>query len=144
MLGHAAAVRPASGNDDPERNGRWRTAGRDPPALDGDADGQPTLTIGGADQLVDIGDVGLQFDHEQGTPTRVPGEDVDHAALAADRERNLGRGDPFRKVAKRPRDRLMKPRMPGVEKAIEVAGSPAAEDVDPDVQRGGHFTETVE
>ena len=74
----------------------------------------------------------------------MPREDIDHAAFAADRERDFGRRDPFRQVAERPRNRFVKPRMSGIEQAIEVAGPPAAEHVDPDVQRGSDCAEAVE
>ena len=100
-------------------------AGCDPALLDRDLDREPTLPVGRADQLVDVGDVRLELDDEQRTSARMPGEDVDDAALAVDRERDLGRGDPCRQVAESPGDGLVQSRVTGVEQPIEVAGAPS-------------------
>jgi len=74
----------------------------------------------------------------------MPREDVDHPALAEDREGHLGRRDPLRQIAERAGDRLVQPRMLGVEQAIEVAGPPAPDDVDANVQRGGDSAKPIE
>src|SRR6478609_9680238 len=62
-----APVRVAVGYDDPDRDGRRRISWADPAAIDRDPNRMATLAVDGANQLVDIGDVGLQLDHEQGS-----------------------------------------------------------------------------
>ncbi len=60
-----------------------------------------------ADELIDVGDVRLQLDDEEHSRARVPGEDVDDSALAIDRKRDFGLGDPVGKSAERPRDQFV-------------------------------------
>ncbi len=59
-----------------------------------DASRKPAFAVDRSDELLNVGDVGLQLDDEQGAPSRMPGQDVDDAALTVDRERNLRRKYP--------------------------------------------------
>src|SRR4051812_9748270 len=87
-----SAIGRAVGNDHPGRDPS-RPANR-PCLLARDLNRQPALSIDGSDQLVDIGNVGLELDDENDLPLWVKGEDVDDASLAEDRERNLRSADP--------------------------------------------------
>ncbi len=66
----------------------------------------------------------------------MPGEDVDDAALAVDRERHLRREDPVRHCLAEPaRDRLVQHRVRPIEQPVEVATTPARDEIDPDLER---------
>jgi hypothetical protein len=61
----------------------------------------------------------------------MPRDDVDHAALAIDRIRHLGRQDPGRKLPREPAgDKVVELRVLGIEESIEVAGTPTRDEVD--------------
>ena len=97
------------------------------------------------DQLVDIRDVRLELDHEQGPPSRVPRQDVDDAALGVDRERRLGSQHPTRQlVAEHPCHELVELRVPGVQESVEVAGPPPCNEVHPDIERTSHLADRLE
>ena len=86
------------------------------PRPSGDRPGQPPFSVHGPDQVVHVDDVGLELDDEKCAATRVPGEDVDHAAFAIDRERDLGLDRPRRQVvAEHPRDLLVQRGVPRVQ-----------------------------
>ena len=73
---------------------------------------EPALPIQGPDQLVDVDDVRLQFDHEEGASTWMPRDDVDDAPFRVDREGHLRRKDPVRELSWEPADdQLMERRM---------------------------------
>ena len=132
----ATPVRVAARDDDPDRDRRRRISWADPAAIDGDPDGVAPFAIDGPDKLVDVGDVGLELNHQEGSQPRMPGEDVDDPALAVDRERHLGLQDPlwelFGEVAG---DQLVKLGVPGIQQTIEIPGAPPSREVDPDLER---------
>ena len=90
-----AAIRPTLTDDEPGRDRH-----RIPATLLRDPRRQPPLPVERPDQLVDVDDLRLELDDQQCAPTRMPGQDVDHAALAVDRERDFGRQDPGRQLAR--------------------------------------------
>jgi hypothetical protein len=76
---------------------------------------------------------------------RVPGEDVDHAAFAVDRERDLGFDGPRRQVvAEHPGDLLVQRGVPGIEEPVEIARAPPRDQVDPDVEGGRDSSHNLE
>jgi len=96
---------------------------------------QPPFAPERREEFVHVRPVGLEFDHQQGAPTRMPGEDVDDSALAVDREGDLRREDPCGQlVPERSRDGLVQRRVRAVQEAVEIAGAPAGHQVHPDVQ----------
>jgi hypothetical protein len=76
---------------------------------------------------------------------RVPGEDVDHAAFAVDRERDLRFDRPRRQVAtEHPGDLLVQSGVPGIEEPVEIARAPPRDQVDPDVEGGRDSSHNLE
>ena len=113
----------------------WLTGQRVPPALPGDLGSEPPLAVCRPEQLVDVGDGGLQLDDKEGLGRFMPGEDVDHAPLPVDREGHLWGEHPLGELGREPpRDQLVQLGVPGVEQPIQVAGAPPGVDVDPDVK----------
>ena len=131
----ATTVGVTVGDDDPDRDARRRVVGPDPTALNRDPDRVAAFPVDGPDELVHVCDVRLQLDDEEGASTGMPGEDVDDAPLAVDRERDLGLGDPLRQLGHVPRDQLVESGMARVQQPIEVAGSPAGREIDANVER---------
>ncbi len=114
----------------------WLTGQRVPPALPGDLGSEPPLAVCRPEQLVDVGDGGLQLDDKEGLGRFMPGEDVDHATLPVDREGHLRGEHPLGELGREPpRDQLVQLGVAGVEQPIQVAGAPPGIDVDPDVKR---------
>ena len=66
------------------------------PRFASDLTSQPPALIHLSHQLVDVDDVGLELDHDEGAQAAMPRQDVDHAALAVDRERHLRIKHPLR------------------------------------------------
>ena len=66
-------------NDDP-----YSYEQRVPAAITGDDRREPAFAIDRADQIVEVNDLGLQFDDQQRPGRCVPCQDVDQAAFAAD------------------------------------------------------------
>jgi hypothetical protein len=93
--------------------------------LEADAAGQPHLRVVSTEHLLDRGQLRLELDDEQRPRARCH-EKIDRAALAEDRERNLRRDLPARRLQE-PGRRFSEACMPGVEKAVEVAAAPAHE-----------------
>ena len=133
MGGDPLAVGPAWGKDHPARY-RQRiesTLSPNPPS-------QSHLAIEGAEQLVDVCDVGLQLDYQQRPTLRVPGEHVDHAAFAKDRERDLWIQAPVRvSGSKSSGEKLVKARVAGVDKTVEIASPPSSDEVDAHIELSG-------
>ena len=134
MRGDPPTVRRAVRNDDPDSHPAIR--GNGPAHLLSDGTSQTPLPVDRADELIHVRDVGFQLDDQQHPRGSVVAKDVDHAAFAADRERHLGSDEPARKIAERPGDLFMEPRVVGVQQPVQVAGAPPAEDIDPHVERG--------
>jgi hypothetical protein len=135
VRGDPASVRSTGSDDHPDRH-----RSRIPPAFTRDRPGQTPAAVRRSNQVVDIDDVSLELDNQQGSPTRVPREDVDHASLAVDRVRDLGREDPVgHHVTEPARDELVEVRMAAVQHPVEVARSPARHQVHPDVEFAGNL-----
>ena len=99
---------------------------------------QSSLSIERPDQFVDVGELRLQLDDEQRTPGLMPPEDVDHAALAVDREGHLRRKDPAGpRCLEPPGNLLVERRVPTVHQPIEVAGTPSGDQIHADLQGRG-------
>ena len=75
MCGDSRPIRPTCRDDDPGRDGQ-----RIPPAVADDLTDQSGLLADLSDHLVDVDDVRLELDHEDGPPARMPGDDVDDTA----------------------------------------------------------------
>ena len=134
VCGDPRPVRPPWRDDDPAGDGL-----RDPATLLDDLPGETSLPVEGADKLIDVRDVRLQLDDQQRATGGVPGDDVDDASLAVDREGHLRCQLPFREGVSEPgRDGVVERRVPGVEQSIEISCPPASEQVDPHIQRRGH------
>ena len=118
---------------------------RIPTAVPRDLGGETLLAVHRAEQLVDVGDGCLELDDEQRAGGLMPGEDVDDAALAVDREGHLRGEYPLGElVGEPPCDQLVQLGVPGVEQPIQVAGPPTGVDVDPDVERSGDAPDVVQ
>ena len=68
--------------------------------------------------------VGLELDHQERSARRVPRQDVDDAALAVDRERDLGRDDPLGQRLEHPRDGIVHRRVAAGEQPVELRAFP--------------------
>ncbi len=120
-----AKVRARVGNHQDRSDGLGR-----PTAVPRDARGEAPFAIERAEELVDVDDLGLQLDGEQGSAIRVVREHVDDATLRTDRERHLRSHDPLRTVAPEPaRDVVVERGVAGVEQAVEVAAAPPRDEV---------------
>ena len=125
-------IGPSRGNDHPTRNSR-----RLPAAFLGDLAGEPPLPVERSHQLVDVGDVRLQLDDQERSPARMPGDDVDDAPLAVDRERDFRRELPGRQRVPEPGgDRVMERRVAGVEQRSRSPARHRGEEVDSNIERG--------
>ena len=135
----ARFVRP-SATIDPDRHGLGHPAepGRDLCC-------EPALPVDCADEVIDVDDVRLELDHEQGAMTGMPGQDVDDATLAVDRERRLRSERPSRQVIpEHPGNQFMQLRMPGIEQSVQVAGTPSGDQIHPDIERSRHLADRLE
>lgn len=135
MLVKPSRVGAAVRNEQPRGNGPWT-----PLARGGDLGSQPDLPIEGPKHLRDIDDLGLELDNEEGASPGMPGEGVDHASFAVDRERHLRRELPVTNPREPSGEGLMERGMARVHDPIELAAAPAKGVVGPGVerQRGGH------
>ena len=79
------SIRPALGHDHARGDGSGIPAEVAP-----DPRREAALAIERPEQLAHVDDLGLELDHEQRPPRRMPAEKIDHATLAIDRERDLG------------------------------------------------------
>jgi hypothetical protein len=129
----APAVRPPGGDDHPNR--RRHPHADIPATFPRDLVGQSPLSIDRADQLVDVGDLGLQLDHEQSSPGRMPRQDVDDPALAVNRKRDLRFGQPAGQPRETPGDLLVQGRVAGVQQPVQVAAAPAGHEIDTNIER---------
>src|SRR6266536_5868263 len=75
----------------------------------------------------------------------MPPEQVDHAALAEDRKRDLRQEPPGREAASECLGNdLVQTRVPSVEQPVEIACAPATEQLDSDLERRCHAPDRVE
>ena len=134
-----SAVALAAGDDDPDGGSLWV-----PSTFAGDASRQPSLPIDRPNEILHIHELGLELDDEQCSSRGMPGEDVDDAALAEDRERHLGSGDPLGQVAEEAGELLVHRAVTGVEESIELAAAPPGQEHDPDIEGGRRPPQRVE
>jgi len=140
MGSQARPVRSSRGKDDPDGHEL-----RLPASCLRHLPYEPALPVDTTDEVVDVDDVRLEFDHEDGTAPGMPGKDVDDPTFSIDRERDLRFEDPFRVfVAEHPRDVLMKGRMPGIQEPIEITRPPTTNEIDPDIQGRGDPPDRLE
>ena len=119
MRREPSAVRSTVSHDHPDR---YRQ--RVPPTFRGDPASQPTSLIHLANQLVDVDDIRLEFDDDQGSMNRMPGENIDDPALAVDREGDLRLKDPVRQLGREPSSNgLVEPGVSAAHQAIEIGAS---------------------
>jgi hypothetical protein len=129
MLGHPPSVRPRDANDQPRTHGSGG-----PAAICRDPDREPSLPVERADEFVHVDDGCLELDHNDRTCGRVPGEKVDDASLAVDRERDLPRCGPTRLASDPGRDPLAQCRMPGADDAFELATGRSRQELQADAK----------
>jgi hypothetical protein len=96
-----------------------------PPALGRDPSRQAPPAIHRPEQIADVHEQGLELDDEHRARRRVPSEDVDHASLAADRERHLGRSLPARCTVKPASEVIVHRGVARIDQPVELAASPA-------------------
>ena len=133
MLRNAAAVRPRIPDDQRDRN-RCRF----PAEIRDDRRSEANLSVERRQELADIHDCCLQLDDEQRVGRRVPTNEVDHASLAPDGERDLGPNHPRRRAADPRRDRLGQRRMTAVPHPFKVATSRPRQELERDLERTGN------
>lgn len=103
MRGQSRPIGPAVRDDHPGRNRHGI-----PTPVARDLSGQPPALIHLGHEEVHVNDVGLELDDDERPGAGMPGEDVDDAPLAVDRERHLWIEDPIGKVLGEPaRDRFV-------------------------------------
>ncbi len=64
----------------------------------------------------------------------MPGDDIDRAAFAVDRERDLGLDDPIGQAGQSPDKGLDHSGMARIDESVEIAATPAGDEIDPRVQ----------
>ncbi len=133
MCPNPASVRRRVGDEDPTAD-RCRL----PSALASDHAGDPTVSIDGRHQVLDVHDGRLELDDQERPAARMPGEDVDDATFAVDGERDLGAVHPSREPSEHPGDCLVQRGVAGTEQAVELASAPPGNHVNPDVERRSH------
>jgi hypothetical protein len=132
VLAQPAAVRRALGHGNPGAHGD-----RLPAEVAHHLRREASVAIDRPDQTLHVDDLRLQLDDEQRPGRSQPGHDVDHPALAPDRERTLrdhlppGRGEGAD-------DELVHRGVPGVQEAVELRAVPAQDDVEVRLQRHGN------
>ncbi len=140
MCVEATSIRTAIGHDEPGRD-----RDRIPTSAQCNLCGHASFAIECSDQLVHVGDIGLELDDQHGTATWVPTQNVDDAAIRVDGERDLGDKGPRRKaVAEPPSHRLMQRGMPRIEQSIEIACAPARHQVHSDIERPGYRSNAID
>jgi hypothetical protein len=106
-----------------------------PPACSGDRRSQSAVSVDGADEILNVDQLRLQLDHEQGATDWVEGEDVNDAPLAVDGERRLRRDQPSAQTHESARERLVHGRVACVHGTRQFAASPA--EVESDIRLDG-------
>lgn len=130
MLSEAPSRRSTIGDNDPDADNS-----RIPPARPGDLSSESPIAIDLANEASDIANRALDFDDQQGTVSGMPGKDVDRAALAEDRERDLGLDDPLREGGQPPNERFRDTGVPRIEKPIEIRSLPSRDEIDLRIER---------
>src|SRR5690242_351694 len=138
MLLEAASIRAALGDHDPAADNR----GNPPEWLD-DPRGEATPTVGYREQAIDVHELGLELDEQDGSRRRVPRHDVDHASLPVVAERDLRLNLPAR-VNEGSDHRLGHPGVPRREDAIRPGASPSWLELQADLEDRGHAPQLSE
>src|SRR3954452_18531119 len=125
MFPYAASRRGRVDNDEERRDRRsW------PAPLGGDPAGEPRLAVERDEHRLQIREDGLHLDDEERAALPVARKDIDRAALAVDRKRDLGQDVPSR--ALQDSDHALDGcGMAGVEQPVEVLALPREPDVEP-------------
>jgi hypothetical protein len=84
MLLEAASTRPALGDNNPAADDFGY-----PPEWLNDLGGEPTSTVGGCQQSVDVDELGLELGDQDSSRGRMPGDEVDDTSLPVVAERHL-------------------------------------------------------
>jgi len=114
---------------------------RSPRKLRRDLGTEPVLAMERAENLPDIDDLGLQLDEQERSHALVPGDDVDNAAVAVVRERDLRPKRPPRQTAEPAAHVFRECRMPGAHEPIELRVPGSRQQLGADLQRGGNPTD---
>ena len=136
MCRNTTPVRLRVGEDNPHARRDWV-----PAAVAGNPGGKTPIAVDRAEQRLDVDEIGLELDDQQQPSPGEPREDVDHAALAIDREAHLGHGDPAGEGRKETRERLMERGVACSEEPVRVSAAPTADEVNTDVERGQDASE---
>lgn len=140
MLSDAPSIGPGGSEDHPGRDSPWR-----PAASRNDLRREPATSIHRAEQIADVDQLRLELDDQQGAVFRVPQDQVDHAPLTPDRERDLvGHHPRWEVVGERLRHRLMQSGMPSAEDPIELGTASAWQELEPDLKRRRNLPEDTE
>lgn len=95
---------------------------------------QPSFPVDRTHELIEVCDIGLELDDEQGATPWMPGEDVDDSALTVDCKRHLRRRDPVGQLAEALGDPLVQCRMTSIEEPVEIPASPSRNKVNANVE----------
>ena len=139
MSVHSSPVRAAPCHDEPDAD-----TCRIPAPFRCDLLCEAPLRVERPEHLLDFDDLRLELDDEERTRDWVPGEDVDHPALAVDPERDLGPRDPLGQSGEPLDDRLGQGSVPSVDEAIQVRRSGPGQQLDADVERSGHAPNDID
>ena len=101
--------------------------------------GEPPIAIDLPHEASDIPNRALHLDDQDGSSARVPCEDVDRSTFAEDRERHLRLDNPFGQARESANERLDHTGVASVDEPVEIAASPAGNDVDPCIH-GAEYT----
>ncbi len=115
-----------------------------PASIGGEPGCQATVSIHRGEQLLDVHELRLQFNHEQLPAPRVERQDVDHSPLAVHREGDLGDGDPRGVATKESRHLLMHLAVARSKHPVEVSATPARDKIDLDLKSCRHGQQGVE
>jgi hypothetical protein len=130
------AFRSIVGDDEPRRDGCGI-----PAAIRRDLPGEPHLPVEHHERVLDVDELRLELDDEQRARRRVPGKDVDRAALAEGRERDLRRHHPLGHLEELARDRLVHRRVTGTGQAVQLGTLRPQREDEPQVKLPTHRTQ---
>jgi hypothetical protein len=114
---------------------------RMPAPLARDVASETPVAIHLSDEAANITDCALDLDNEEGVVARMPGKDVDGAAFAEDRERDLRLDDPLRKGSQSSDERFRDAGVPRIEKPVEIRSVPTRNEIDSSIDGPEKATE---
>jgi hypothetical protein len=132
VLVRVSAIGAGVGNDQPDAHER-----RLPAALGGDPASETRLAVKRTERLVDIHELGLEFDHQDVGRAFVACQLVDDAALFIDRERHLRHGDPAGVGQDERGNPLGKERMTPTQQPVEITPASARRHLHANVHGSG-------